>query len=79
MRSGPAVENEVEADGEPDELGRFRRPLPMGSLRTGGSINEVGRRFQSFRISDLQMVEILPRWNPLMGWVRQIDRFRIAA
>ena len=46
---------------------------------TSGSIDEVGWRFQPFRLYDLEMVaQILTGWNPLMGWIHQIDRFRIA-
>ena len=30
----------------------------MGSPTTGGSINEVGRRFRSFKINDLEMVDL---------------------
>ena len=36
---------------------RFRRPLHNGISNTGGSINEVGWRFQSFKINDLEMVD----------------------
>jgi hypothetical protein len=43
---------------------RFRRPLHNGSPTTGGSINGVGWRFQSFKINDLEMVaQIFPRWR----------------
>ena len=52
----------------------------MRAPTTGGSINEVGRRFQSFRINDLEMVaQIFPRWNPLTSWMRQIEDFQRAA
>jgi hypothetical protein len=41
----------------------------MGSLTTGGSINEVGWGFQLFRINGLEMVaQICPRWNRLQDW-----------
>jgi hypothetical protein len=47
----------------------------MQALTTGGSISEVGWRFQPFRINDLEMVaQIFPRWNPLTSWIRQIVR-----
>ena len=46
----------------------------------GGSINEVGWRFQSFRINGLELVaQIFPRWNPLTSWMRQIEDFQRAA
>ena len=46
----------------------------------GGSIYGVGRRFQPFRINDLEMVaQICPRWNPLTSWMRQIEDFQSAA
>jgi hypothetical protein len=45
-----------------------------------GSIKEVGWRFQSFGINDLEMVaQICPRWNPLTSWMRQIEDFQRAA
>jgi hypothetical protein len=45
-----------------------------------GSINEVGRRFQLFRISDLEMVaQICPRWNRLQHWFELVGAFRSAA
>jgi hypothetical protein len=48
--------------------------------RTSGSTNCVGRRFRSFRISNLEMVaQIFPRWNPLTSWMRQIEDFQRAA
>jgi hypothetical protein len=52
----------------------------MGPSATGGSINEVGWRFQSFKINDLGLVaQIFPRWNPLTSWMRQIEDFQRAA
>jgi hypothetical protein len=52
----------------------------MGSPTTSGSINDVGLRFQSFRINDLELVaQICPRWNRLTSWVRQIEDFQRAA
>ena len=51
-----------------------------GAFPTGGSINEVGWRFQPSRISDLELVaQIFPRWNPLTSWMRQIEDFQRAA
>ena len=59
---------------------RFRRPLHNQTANNGGSINEVGPRFQSFRINDLELVaQIFPRWNPLASWMRQIEDFQRAA
>jgi hypothetical protein len=52
----------------------------MGSPTTRGSINEVGWRFQPFRINDLGLLaQIFPRWNPLTSWMRQIEDFQRAA
>jgi hypothetical protein len=52
----------------------------MASPTTGGSINEVGWRFQSFRINDLEMVDQnSASWNQIAGWLRQLDLIRTAA
>ena len=52
----------------------------MGSPTSSGSINEVGWRFQSFRINDLELVaQIFTSWNPLTSWMRQLEGFRAAA
>jgi hypothetical protein len=52
----------------------------MGSPTTSGSINEVGWRFQPFRINDLELVDqIFTSWNPLTSWFRQIDDIRAAS
>jgi hypothetical protein len=46
----------------------------MGAPTTGGSINEVGWRFQPFRINDLEMVDqMFASWNRIASWLRQID------
>ena len=46
----------------------------------GGSINEVGWRFQPFRINGLELVaQICPRWNPLTSWMRQLEDFHRVA
>jgi hypothetical protein len=45
----------------------------MGSP-TSGSINEVGWRFQAFRINDLEMVDQnSASWNPVLNWLRQLE------
>ena len=45
-----------------------------------GSINEVGWRFQSFRINNLEMVaQICPRWNRVADWLRETEHFSTAA
>ena len=47
---------------------------------TGGSINEVGCRFQSSGINDLEMVaQICPRWNRLQPWFELVEAFKDAA
>jgi hypothetical protein len=52
----------------------------MGSPPTGGSINEVGWRFQSFEINDLELVDQnSASWNPLLSWLRQLEALRRAA
>jgi len=52
----------------------------MGSPTSSGSINEVGWRFQSFRINDLELVaQIFTSWNPLGCWLRSVDELRNAA
>jgi len=52
----------------------------MGFPTTGGSIDEVGWRFQPFRINDLEMVaQICPRWNRVAEWLREAERFSTAA
>ena len=52
----------------------------MGSPTTGGSINEVGWRFQPFRINDLEMVELTgASWNPVVSWLRHVEALRSAA
>jgi hypothetical protein len=44
------------------------------------AIYGVGRRFQSLRINDLELVDqICPRWNPLSSWMRRIEDFQRAA
>ena len=51
-----------------------------GAFPTGGSINEVGWRFQPFRINDLEMVaQILTSSNPLTSWLRQVEALQRAA
>jgi len=48
--------------------------------RVAGSINAVGRRFQLFRISNLELVaHICPRWNRLEHWFELAEAFRSAA
>jgi len=40
----------------------------------------VGWRFQAFEINGLEMVaQIFTSWNPVMGWMRQIEGFKRAA
>ena len=52
----------------------------MGSPTTGGSINEVGWGFQSFRINDLEMVaQICPRWDRVADWLREAEGYAAAA
>jgi hypothetical protein len=52
----------------------------MGSPTTGGSINEVGWRFQSFRINNLEMVDQNSvSWNQINEWLRQLNRLLAAA
>ena len=54
------------------------RDLPRAT--TGGSIHGVGRRFQLFRISNLEFVaQIFPRWNMMEHWFKLADAFRSAA
>ena len=46
----------------------------MGSPTTGGSINEVGRRFQSSRVNDLELVDLTgASWNRVVQWMRQLE------
>jgi hypothetical protein len=52
----------------------------MGSPTIGGSINEMGWRFQSFRANNFELVDQNSlSWNPLIGWLRQIEALRSAA
>jgi hypothetical protein len=52
----------------------------MGPPTTGGSINEVGWRFQPFRINDLEMVDQnSASWNRLTSWLRRVDHLRRVA
>jgi hypothetical protein len=51
----------------------------MGSP-TSGSIDEVGWRFQSFRINDLELVDQnIASWNQIALWLRQLQELRPAA
>jgi len=51
----------------------------MGPPTTGGSINEVGWRFQSLRINGLEMVDLtFASWNPVISWLRGIERLKLA-
>jgi len=47
----------------------------MGSPTSSGSINEVGWRFQSFRINGLELVAQIFTTS----WMRQLEGFRAAA
>jgi hypothetical protein len=50
----------------------------MGSPASG-SINEVGQRFRSSGINNLEMVDQnIASWNRLTSWLRQIERFGVA-
>ena len=52
----------------------------LGRLEAGGSTNGVGCRFQSFRISDLDVVsQTFASWNRMDRFVRQIEALRRAA
>jgi hypothetical protein len=52
----------------------------FGPPTTGGSINEVGWRFQSFRINNLEMVDQNSvSWNQINEWLRQLNRLLAAA
>lgn len=47
---------------------------------SAGSIDSLGSRFVPFRIIRLELVDqIFPRWNPLTGWMRQIEDCQRAA
>ena len=47
----------------------------MRSPTAGGSINEVGWRFRSFKINDLEMVDLTgTSWNQIAGWLERISR-----
>jgi hypothetical protein len=49
-------------------------------MQITGSINEVGWRFPSFGINDLEMVaQICPRWNRLQPWFELAGAFKDAA
>jgi hypothetical protein len=40
----------------------------------------MGRRFQPFEINDLELVaQIFPRWNRVADWLRDAERFSMAA
>ena len=42
-------------------------------------ITEVGWRFQSFTINDLELVDQnSASWNPLTSWLRRLDHLRRA-
>jgi hypothetical protein len=48
-----------------------------GASLTGGSIYEVGWRFQPFRINGLEMVaQICPGWNRLQDWFELVGAFK---
>jgi hypothetical protein len=52
----------------------------MGFPTTGGSINEVGWRFQPFKINDLEMVDQnVVSWNRTAYWLRSITSLRQVA
>jgi DNA-binding response OmpR family regulator len=52
----------------------------MGFPTTGGSINEVGWRFQPFKINDLEMVDQnVVSWNRTAYWLRSITALRQVA
>jgi hypothetical protein len=51
----------------------------MGFPTTGGSINEVGWRFQPFKINDLEMVDQNSvSWNRFQQFVRGIQSLQSA-
>ena len=46
----------------------------------GGSINEVGRRFQSFRINSLELVDQnIASWNQVTEWLQRLERLQRAS
>jgi hypothetical protein len=52
----------------------------MAPQTAGGSINEVGQEFQSFRINGLELVDLTSAsWNQVTSWLRQIDAVMRAA
>jgi hypothetical protein len=59
--------------------------LPWSALRltrsvVSGSINEVGWRFQSFRINDLELVaQTIASWNQIASWMKQLECLRRTA
>jgi len=51
----------------------------MGFPTTGGSIDEVGWRFQPFRINYLEMVDQnSASWNQIGEWLRSLEAVRLA-
>jgi hypothetical protein len=51
-----------------------------GAFPTGGSINEVGWRFQPSRISDLELVDQNSgSWNHISSWLHRVEALRDAA
>ena len=49
----------------------------FGSPTTGGSINEMGWRFQSCRINDLEMVDQNnASWNQAFSWLKLVEQLR---
>jgi hypothetical protein len=54
--------------------------LLQNPLTTNGSIDEVGWRFQSFEIKDLEMVDQnIVSWNQFSEWLKRLDAVRRAA
>jgi hypothetical protein len=56
------------------------RDCLRGARNATGSIDEVGWRFQSFGINNLEMVDqIFPRWNRVANWLREAEGYAAAA
>ena len=57
-----------------------RTPKAANNKVTAVRSDEVGGRFQTFRINDLELVtQIFPRWNQVADWLREAERFSMAA
>ncbi len=74
MAKRPVHRSSLVAKGLPDE------EIECSRAEGCGSINEVGWRFQSFGINDLEMVDqMFASWNQVACWLRRLEELKRAA